>query len=175
MKTILVLSSHPDFAETIRASLNPEQYRVVHRLRVEEAEPLLTHGLAAACILDVDLMGVEGVWVIERLRRRDAKTPIIAYTASSPVRVGGGSLFARRHPCADQARPAPAVEFLAGTPVEHARHRPAPLPLRRRRPWRLSAPPKRPPPAASSTRRRRSTCCAIFRPSSPIRWTPRRC
>ena len=83
MKTILVLSPHPDFAETIRASLNPEQYRVVHRLSVEEAEPLLVHGLADACILDVDLMGVEGVWVIERLRRRDAKSPLIAYTANT--------------------------------------------------------------------------------------------
>ena len=83
MKTILVLSPHPDFAETIRASLNPEEYRVVHRLSVDEAEPLLVHGLADACILDVDLMGVEGVWVIERLRRRDAKTPIIVYTGDN--------------------------------------------------------------------------------------------
>jgi signal transduction histidine kinase/CheY-like chemotaxis protein len=83
MKTILVLSPHPDFAETIRASLKPEQCRVVHRLSVDEAEPLLVHGLADACILDVDLMGVEGVWVIERLRRRDAKSPIIAYTANT--------------------------------------------------------------------------------------------
>jgi signal transduction histidine kinase/CheY-like chemotaxis protein len=83
MKTILVLSPHPDFAETIRASLNPEQCRVVHRLSVDEAEPLLVHGLADACILDVDLMGVEGVWVIERLRRRDAKTPLIAFTANT--------------------------------------------------------------------------------------------
>jgi signal transduction histidine kinase/CheY-like chemotaxis protein len=83
MKTVLVLSPHPDFAETIRASLNPEQYRVVHRLSVEEAEPLLVHGLADACLLDVDLMGVEGVWVIERLRRRDAKSPLIAYTANT--------------------------------------------------------------------------------------------
>jgi signal transduction histidine kinase/CheY-like chemotaxis protein len=83
MKTILVLSSHPDFAETIRASLSPEQYRVVHRLNVDEAEPLLAHGVAGACIIDVDLMGVEGVWTIERLRRRDAKSPIIAYTADN--------------------------------------------------------------------------------------------
>jgi signal transduction histidine kinase/CheY-like chemotaxis protein len=82
MKTILVLSSHPDFAEAIRASLNPEQYRIVHRLNVEEAEPLLMHGLAGACILDVDLVDVEGIWVIERLRRRDSKTPIIAYTSN---------------------------------------------------------------------------------------------
>src|ERR1041385_373413 len=83
MKTILVLSPHPDFAEAIRTALNSEQYRIVHRLSVEEAEPLLTHGLAGVCVLDVDLMGVEGVWVIERLRRRDAKSPIIAYTEYS--------------------------------------------------------------------------------------------
>jgi len=83
MKTILVLSPHPDFAEVIRAGLNPEEYRIVHRIGVEEAEPLLMHGLASACILDVDLIGVQGVWVIERLRRHDGKCPIIAYTADS--------------------------------------------------------------------------------------------
>jgi nitrogen-specific signal transduction histidine kinase/DNA-binding NarL/FixJ family response regulator len=82
MKTILVLSAHPDFAETIRASLSPEQYRIVHRLNVEEGEPLLVHNLASACILDADLLGVESIWVIERLRRRDTKTPIITYTES---------------------------------------------------------------------------------------------
>ncbi|MGH7992554.1 MAG: response regulator, partial [Limisphaerales bacterium] len=83
MKTILVLSPHPDFAEVIQASLNPEEYRIVHRIGVEEAEPLLTHGLVRACILDVDLIGVQGVWVIERLRRRDSKCPIIAYSADN--------------------------------------------------------------------------------------------
>ncbi|HTV62870.1 MAG TPA: ATP-binding protein [Verrucomicrobiae bacterium] len=83
MKTILVLSSHPDFADAIRSNVNPEHYRVVQRLGVEEAEPLLTHGLATVCILDIDLMGVEGVWVIERLRRRASKVPIIAYTSFS--------------------------------------------------------------------------------------------
>jgi signal transduction histidine kinase len=83
MKTILVLSPHPDFAEAVRTSLSPEHYRVVHRLNVEEGEPLLVHGLVAACLLDADLMGVECVWVIERLRRRDAKTPIIAYAGQS--------------------------------------------------------------------------------------------
>jgi signal transduction histidine kinase/DNA-binding response OmpR family regulator len=80
MKTILVLSSHPDFAEAIRTSLSPEHFRVVHRLNAEEGEPLLMQGLASACILDADLLGVESVWVIERLRRRNAKIPIICYT-----------------------------------------------------------------------------------------------
>jgi signal transduction histidine kinase/CheY-like chemotaxis protein len=82
MKTILVLSPHPSFAGAIQSGLNSEEYRIVHRLNVDEGEPLLVHGLISACILDADLLGVESVWVIERLRRRDTKTPIIAYTES---------------------------------------------------------------------------------------------
>jgi signal transduction histidine kinase/CheY-like chemotaxis protein len=82
MKTLLVLAAHPDFAETIRAGLNPEQYRIVHRADAQEAEPLLVHGLASACILDLELLGVQGVWAIEKLRRHDAKCPVIAYTAT---------------------------------------------------------------------------------------------
>ncbi len=83
MKTILVLSSHPDFVETIRATLNADEYRVVHRADADEAEPLLVHGIANACIVDIDLMEMQGVWIIERLRRRNAKCPIIVYTAST--------------------------------------------------------------------------------------------
>ena len=83
MKTILVLSSHPDFAETVRASLDPAQYRVVQRLSVEEAEPLLVHGLTTACVLDADLLGVDSVWAIERFRRFDPRTPIIACSAEN--------------------------------------------------------------------------------------------
>jgi signal transduction histidine kinase len=83
MKSILVLSNHPDFAESVRASLDAGRYRVVHRLTVDEAEPLLTHGLVAASILDADLMDVEIVWAVDRLRRYDAKSPVIVYTSAS--------------------------------------------------------------------------------------------
>jgi signal transduction histidine kinase/ActR/RegA family two-component response regulator len=83
MKTILVLSNHPDFAEVIRAGLDASQYRVVHRLTVDEAEPLLAHGLVAASILDADLMDVQIVWVVDRLRRFDPKSPVIVYTSAS--------------------------------------------------------------------------------------------
>ena len=31
MKTLLVLAEHPDFAEAIRAGVNPEHYRVIAR------------------------------------------------------------------------------------------------------------------------------------------------
>jgi nitrogen-specific signal transduction histidine kinase/CheY-like chemotaxis protein len=83
MKTILVLSSHPDFAESVRSSLVAEQYRVVHRASIEEAEPLLVHGLVHACILDADLMGVEAIWCVEKVRRHNPKIPLIAFTSSS--------------------------------------------------------------------------------------------
>lgn len=80
MKTILVVSSHPGFAEEIRTSLDANQYRIIHRVNVEEAEPLLVHGLAHVCLLDANLGGVESTWSIDKLRRRDTRTPVIAFT-----------------------------------------------------------------------------------------------
>jgi signal transduction histidine kinase/CheY-like chemotaxis protein len=81
MKTLLVLASHPDFAEAVRAAVPPDQYRVVHRTGFEEAEPFLVHGLAEVCIMDVELANVQGIWSFEKLRRRAPKCPIIVYSA----------------------------------------------------------------------------------------------
>ncbi len=81
MKTILVLAPHPELAESLRAGLSPEQYRIVHRVQIEEAEPLLTHGLASACIVDVEVTSVQDVWIIEKLRRRAPRCPIILFAA----------------------------------------------------------------------------------------------
>ncbi len=80
MKTILVLTAHPELAETLRAGLNPEHFRVVHRASFEEAEPLLAHGLSHACILDLDLSNVQGIWVLEKIRRHNPKIPIFVCT-----------------------------------------------------------------------------------------------
>jgi len=81
MKTILVLTPNPEFAETLRCGLNPEQFRVVHRVSLEEAEPLLVQGLTQACVLDLDLSGVQGIWVVEKLRRRNPRCPILVCSA----------------------------------------------------------------------------------------------
>jgi signal transduction histidine kinase/CheY-like chemotaxis protein len=85
MKTILVLSLHPEFAETLRAGLDAERFRVVHRVNWEEAEPLLAHGLIHACVLDLDLTGVQAIWVLEQLRRRNPRCPILVCTDSKPA------------------------------------------------------------------------------------------
>jgi len=84
MKTLLVISPHPETAETIRNGLNPSQYRVIYRAHHEETEPLLAHGLAHVCILDMELEGVQSLWTAERLRRRDARCPIIVYSGVKP-------------------------------------------------------------------------------------------
>ena len=82
MKTLLVLAEHPDFAEAIRAAVDPEHYRVIARTSVEEAEPFLEHGLADACIVDVELTGVKGLWFLDKLRRKAPRCPIILYTSA---------------------------------------------------------------------------------------------
>ena len=85
MKTLLVLAEHPDFAEAIRAGLNPEQYRVIARVTLEEAEPLLEHGLAEACVMDVELTSVRDVWLLEKLRRKAPRCPLIVYAGAKQL------------------------------------------------------------------------------------------
>jgi nitrogen-specific signal transduction histidine kinase/DNA-binding NarL/FixJ family response regulator len=82
VKTLLVLAEHPDFAEAIRAGINPEHYRVIARTDLAEAEPLLEHGLAEACIVDVELAGVQGIWFLEKLRRKAPRCPVILYAGA---------------------------------------------------------------------------------------------
>lgn len=84
MKTLLVLAEHPATAEAVRAALNPAQYRVVHRASFEEAEPLLAHGLAEICLLDLQSHDVQGLWQVEKLRRRAPDCPLIVYAPAIP-------------------------------------------------------------------------------------------
>ena len=82
MKTLLVLAEHPDFAEAVRSAINPEQYRVLHRANLNEAEPLLVHGLIGACVADVELTSIQGLWFFEKLRQKAPKCPVIIYTGA---------------------------------------------------------------------------------------------
>jgi signal transduction histidine kinase len=82
VKTLLVLAEHPGFAEAIRAGINPEHYRIIARTGLEEAEPLLEHGLAEACIVDVELTSVREIWFLEKLRSKAPRCPIILYAGA---------------------------------------------------------------------------------------------
>ena len=82
MKTLLVLAPHPEMADAVRGALDPERYRLIHRISLEEADPLLARGTLDGCILDVELTNVQGVWILERLRRRLPDLPILVYTSA---------------------------------------------------------------------------------------------
>ena len=84
MKTILVLAPHPELAEALRTGLSPTQYRIIHRLDVDEAAPLLGRGMTDACLVDVELSDVQGLWGLEKLRRQQPGLPTLVYTGSRP-------------------------------------------------------------------------------------------
>lgn len=138
MKTVLVLTPHPDFAESVRSGLNPEQYRVVHRVTSEEAEPLLAHGLVQVCLLDLEITGVQGIWLLERLRRQDARCPVVVVTeAKQPEWEEEAYLQGVAHVLTKPVRPRllnALLERVLAAP------RPAPTPP--------PSPAKAPPPAA---------------------------
>jgi signal transduction histidine kinase/DNA-binding response OmpR family regulator len=79
MKTILVLASHPELAEGLRTALDPERYRIVHRLNSDEAEPLLDHALVHVCVVDSEVAETHGTWLFEKIRRRIPTAPVIVY------------------------------------------------------------------------------------------------
>lgn len=82
MRTLLVLAENPELAESLRGALNAESYRIIHRAGLEEAEPLLVHGLVDACIVGLDLDNVQAIWFIEKLRRRAPHCPLLVYAGS---------------------------------------------------------------------------------------------
>src|ERR1051325_5770511 len=79
MKTILVLASHPELAEALRTALDPERYRIVHRLSSDDAEPLLDHALVHVCVVESEVAESQGTWVFEKIRPRLRSAPIIVY------------------------------------------------------------------------------------------------
>lgn len=82
MKTLLVLAPHPQFAEAVRASLNPDDYRVIHRADVNDSEAILGSHSLDAVLFDAELDDVRTLWTVERLRRRVPRCPILVFIGS---------------------------------------------------------------------------------------------
>ncbi|MFO1496996.1 MAG: ATP-binding protein [Verrucomicrobiota bacterium] len=81
MRSILVLAQHPDLPESIRTALNPDEFKVIHRMGLAEAEPFLHQRLIDLCVLDNDLADVQATWSLEKLKKRLPTCPIIVYTS----------------------------------------------------------------------------------------------
>ena len=84
MKTVLLLAQLPESVSAVEAALNPEVYRIVHRIDVQQADPLLNSNLVDCCILDVDQLQMEGFWAVEKIRNRLPHTPLIVLTGAAP-------------------------------------------------------------------------------------------
>ena len=84
MKTVLVLAEHPELAHVLPQALHADEYRVLHRSSIEEAEPLLGGGVIDVCIADMAAGNIQGMWAIEKLRRRMPSVPVIVYVGAKP-------------------------------------------------------------------------------------------
>jgi signal transduction histidine kinase/DNA-binding response OmpR family regulator len=84
MRTILVLARHPELPDSIRTALDPNEYRLIHRFDLSEAEPFLHPRLIDLCVLDADTTGPQALWTIEKIHRRLPALPLIVYTSESP-------------------------------------------------------------------------------------------
>ncbi len=62
--------------------MDPEKYRLIHRPNLDEVEPLLVHGLVDGCILDLELLSVQAVWALEKLRKWSLRCPIVIYVGT---------------------------------------------------------------------------------------------
>lgn len=143
MKTLLVLAFTPELSETVRAAVSPEHYRVLYRAGLEEAEPFLAHGLVEACILELQLDNVQAIWILEGLRRRAPKCPLIIVASASQAEWEEEAyLRGASHVLHKPVRPR-----MLSTVLERLLQAPAPPP----NPVPAALPPASPPEAATSS------------------------
>lgn len=79
MKTVLALSSSPAFPETIASGLSASRYKIVHRVDLRLAEPLLRANIVDLCIVDLETDEIQGSWIIDQLRRLSPHSPIMVF------------------------------------------------------------------------------------------------
>ena len=78
---ILIVEDEPHIARGLVFNLEEEGYRVDHAATGEEAIALAEAGNFSLVILDLALPGISGLEVCRRLRRRDARLPVLMLTA----------------------------------------------------------------------------------------------
>ena len=82
---ILVAEDHPSLARSIADGLRDEGYAVDLTFDGNEALHLASSNPYDAMVLDVMLPGRDGFAIIQSLRRRDVRTPILCLTARDGV------------------------------------------------------------------------------------------
>jgi GAF domain-containing protein/CheY-like chemotaxis protein len=81
MKTLLVLAKQPELAAAMSAALDQDQYRVLLREQVRDAESLLCQGFIDACVIEADLTNIQPIRTLEQLHRLVPRCPILVYAS----------------------------------------------------------------------------------------------
>ena len=82
MKTILIITENPGFAEAVRVAIGNEDHRVFVQPELQPGDPLAKVGQLDACIFDGDLNSVIPIRQIEAMDRIIAQCPFIVYSQS---------------------------------------------------------------------------------------------
>src|SRR5688572_3833616 len=78
---VLVAEDHPSLARSLADGLRDEGYAVDLTFDGNEALHLATSNPYDALVLDIMMPGMDGFAIIQALRRREVKTPILCLTA----------------------------------------------------------------------------------------------
>jgi len=80
-KKILVVDDETDFLEVIKIRLEASNYEVITATSGEEALKLYKEVKPSAIILDVLLPGINGMEVLEKIRKDNPSIPVLIITA----------------------------------------------------------------------------------------------
>lgn len=135
MKKLLILARHAEFVEAVKAAFLGQEVSLSLFAEVEEAEPLLVHGLADLCIVDGELASVPPTLLLEKITRRAPNCPVVLYLGPAqrgeeeqaylrgasqvlekPVRPRLLAQLANRLLPISQPEPRPATAFFTQTP-----------------------------------------------------------
>lgn len=124
---VILIEDDPEIARQVSQCLHKAGHEVAH---YERGEPVLRHLETEPCdviVADVNLPGVSGFELIERVRAADRREPVLFLTARDSVtdrveglRKGGDDYL---------TKPFAAEELLARVEALHRRYRQAPRPV----------------------------------------------
>lgn len=82
-KKIMIVDDEPDFQELIKVRLEANNYEIITASTGEEALQKFTEEKPNAIILDVLMPGLNGMEVLEKIRKVNARIPVFITTAFS--------------------------------------------------------------------------------------------
>jgi len=130
MKTVCVIATQPELAETLRAVLPAEAFRVIPQVAWSDDLARVTGGMLDLIALDADLTSVEPIRLLERIRQRLPDCPVYVFAGRrQPEWEEEAYLHGARHVFTKPVRGKLIVELLMRGPGPGAAATCVPAPL----------------------------------------------